>query len=67
MDDEIYVVKIIVIVFSQSVRNNFKREERAVRRNKECGENYLKKFYSRNDEKYFIVNNFIQHLFIMKS
>jgi hypothetical protein len=27
MDDEIYVVKIIVIVFSQSVRNNFKREE----------------------------------------
>jgi hypothetical protein len=41
MDDEIYVVKIIVIVFSQSVRNNFKREERAVRRNKECGENYI--------------------------
>jgi hypothetical protein len=55
MDDEIYVVKIIVIVFSQSVRNNFKREERAVRRNKECGDNYLKKFYSRNDEKYFIM------------
>jgi hypothetical protein len=27
MDDEIYVVKIIVIVFSQSVRNNFKRKK----------------------------------------